>query len=457
MLRNLFCFVLLIILSSCQLNATHIAGGHITYEFQNFNSDSTQATYSIKVTMFRDVSSSGATFDNDAAFGLYSKTETSSWEHDKTIYQNPGVVDKVLISDPSCLHGLDYEKASYEWIVTLDIDGSDYLIAYQRCCRTPSLTNIINPSETGIALQVEITEESVLTGNSSPALSQDPSFLTCISSPIDWNTGLSDQENDELVYSFCTPLNGGGPMGNNSGCCDCIRPDPDICLPDFENILYGQGYSKEEPFLCEPKIEIDSNTGEVSGTPIEIGLYQYGICVEEYRSGVLMSRLYFDNQTVVQDCGSGEIDSSLVPFIYLDSDGDQYGSFDISMRSCIVLAGYANNADDCDDNNFRINPGAVEIPDNDIDENCDGIITHGVNLDSLELNLFPNPSLSHIFIGVELIGIKILIYDMQGKIIIEDFYSSEGIDVNALSTGVYYLQVIEDGGNRNWFDRFLKV
>lgn len=61
---------------------------------------------------------------------------------------------------------------------------------------------------------------------------------------------------------------------------------------------------------------------------------------------------------------------------YPDADNDTYGDNSSSSTlfcSAIPPAGYVSNNLDCDDADFDINPGALEIPSNSIDEDCDGI------------------------------------------------------------------------------------
>ncbi len=61
------------------------------------------------------------------------------------------------------------------------------------------------------------------------------------------------------------------------------------------------------------------------------------------------------------------------PTWWADSDGDDYGNPSASVASCERPAGYSDNAEDCNDSNAAIHPGATEVCDSDdTDENCDG-------------------------------------------------------------------------------------
>lgn len=57
---------------------------------------------------------------------------------------------------------------------------------------------------------------------------------------------------------------------------------------------------------------------------------------------------------------------------YVDADGDGFGVGNPILFCSDPGAGYSTNNDDCDDTDDTIYPGATEIPDDGIDQNCDG-------------------------------------------------------------------------------------
>ncbi|MFK8050402.1 MAG: CAP domain-containing protein [Halioglobus sp.] len=61
---------------------------------------------------------------------------------------------------------------------------------------------------------------------------------------------------------------------------------------------------------------------------------------------------------------------------YRDVDGDGFGRSSGAIESTEPIDGYVENAQDCDDNNNRIFPGAREEFDS-LDNNCDGVIDEG--------------------------------------------------------------------------------
>jgi gliding motility-associated-like protein len=68
------------------------------------------------------------------------------------------------------------------------------------------------------------------------------------------------------------------------------------------------------------------------------------------------------------------VDEGVQLYYYPDVDNDEFGVATDSIGSCSFIppAFYAANADDCNDGDYNINPGALELCGNDVDENCDG-------------------------------------------------------------------------------------
>ena len=57
---------------------------------------------------------------------------------------------------------------------------------------------------------------------------------------------------------------------------------------------------------------------------------------------------------------------------YRDADADLFGNRWHTLEALAQPAGYTDNNNDCDDSDIAVNPGEAEIPNNGVDENCDG-------------------------------------------------------------------------------------
>ncbi len=59
---------------------------------------------------------------------------------------------------------------------------------------------------------------------------------------------------------------------------------------------------------------------------------------------------------------------------YRDADADGYGNADATQTGCSAPVGYVVDVGDCDDSEATVHEGAVELCDDGLDNNCDGLL-----------------------------------------------------------------------------------
>lgn len=98
-------------------------------------------------------------------------------------------------------------------------------------------------------------------------------------------------------------------------------------------------------------------------------------------SSLVATGTYYVSQSI-GECESARtaVSITVIPAVtyYADADNDGFGNPEVTTQSCNgAPTGYVALNTDCNDNNAAINPNAVDVCYDGIDNNCDGIIDNG--------------------------------------------------------------------------------
>ena len=136
---------------------------------------------------------------------------------------------------------------------------------------------------------------------------------------------------------------------------------------------------------------------------------------------------------------------------YEDQDGDGYGNPEKTISACIQPEKYVQDHSDCNDENANIHPNAIEIPQDGIDQNCDGsdlIVSVLKSSENAAINLYPNPNTGHFNLSISQIPkghYNLIISDVTGRIITRNelFVTSSytSIPLTIEQSGSYFIQL----------------
>ncbi|MEP7321352.1 MAG: PKD domain-containing protein [Saprospiraceae bacterium] len=305
-LRTLICILLTIPVSISY--SRHIIGSDFYYECKGAGRATNTKTYELSLTIYRDCSNpAGSGYDPDASFGIY-RFNGTRYIYVTQFIINHGSISKIKPDNNPCLiipPNVCVEESNYSFAVDLPVIDETYVIYYMRCCRNNTIINLIAPNNTGATFFIEITPEAQKTCNNSPRFKFFPPIVICADFPFEVDQGAADNESDSLIYEFCTPYAGGGngagdPTGQGVGC-GAVRPNPQICAPPFQFVDFAPPFNTEEP-MGKGVLILDRFTGKLSGRPTDLGQYVVGICVKEFRNGILIGSIHRDFQFNIGIC-----------------------------------------------------------------------------------------------------------------------------------------------------------
>jgi gliding motility-associated-like protein len=291
--RNIL-LILVSLLGFSHLKATHIVAGNITYK--HISGDD----YQITLTLRRDclLGAPDAQFDNPASVWIFTGGGVqATWLGNNGVIRMPfmssDTLNEYIRSDCGfegtqvCVH-----QTTYRSNVRLPFRAGGYLLAYQRCCRNETILNITDPKQTGATYWTEVSEKALQLRNNSPVFREWPDVYICANKPLVFDHGATDIDGDSLVYKLCTPSSGA----------TLANPKPDIAdPPPYDLVNWRAPYGLDNMFGGTP-LKINSKTGEFTGMPNLVGQFLVGVCVEEYRKGVLIGTTRRDFQYNMRIC-----------------------------------------------------------------------------------------------------------------------------------------------------------
>ena len=278
--------------------AAHIKGGFFTYQYLGPGSG-TNLKYKITLTVYMICTANSQQVSSSINFSIFSASTNQFIRDESVSISNQYFLDKVF--DEPCITG-DQRKCYY-LIVVYDLPSVElpstpdgYTIAYQRCCRIAGINNVVGSGNVGNTFSINIpgTAAGVNTEmNSSPVFLVNDTAVVCSSSFFSYSFKASDINlQDSLSYEFCDALSGA----------DAGNPAPATATnPPYNSIPYQSPYSGAQPMGAG--VTINPKTGLISGiAPGVTGQFVIGVCVSEWRQGVVIARTRKELHVEVSNC-----------------------------------------------------------------------------------------------------------------------------------------------------------
>lgn len=344
-------FALCLIISSSSF-AGHIIGGEVYYD--SLGNDMYRVTFEV----YRDCA--GITFDNPLEYTVFTSTGAifSVYPIFLTVPDTlPLVYDDPCVTPPNdvCI-----ERAVYVDTIMLPATPDGYYITYQRCCWANNILNILDPANWGLTITVAVPGTNLVgtEDNNCARFTNYPPIVLCSNNTLTFDHSATDIDADSLVYSMCTPKTIDLGVGGIN-----TVPNPEYAAP-YADVTWESGFSGVQPWGPGSNVTIDPQTGMMDITPGLIGTYVAGVCVEEYRNGLLINKKVrtFGYRVVTCDVEL-PIEVSLLGLGSLVEDCSAAGfiiertNVDTAFTVQILISGTATNGTD-----YNFLPSSITIP-----------------------------------------------------------------------------------------------
>jgi len=298
-MKSSLLIIILLIFSLTPTRATHIVGGEIQLSLVK---NQAGVTHKLDLNLyFDDINGQIGAIDQTLNLGIFRKSDNLLMG-----YTTLPLVNNNLISytNPACVQNNSVRTRLLQYSVFINLppdnfsDTQGYYIAWERCCRNSTITNIQNPAGAGAVFYLEFPaqkQNGTTFSDSSPTLKTLTGDYICLNRPFTFEFGAIDADGDSLVYSLVTPYNG----FNNS-----TNPKPFLAQgsSNYPLIQWGSGYDLKNIMAGPDPLRVNSKTGQLTMTVSKEGLYVFCVLTEEYRKGVKIGEVRRDYQLKAIDC-----------------------------------------------------------------------------------------------------------------------------------------------------------
>ncbi len=277
-------------------SATHIVGGE--FEIIHIEGD----RYMFRLIQYFDfINGNPNAEDLEINASIFRKSD-NLLKRGVRMYQT--VDTFVQYSNPSCSNDnvISTKRIVYQTELTLDPEEYDdpegYYLVWERCCRNNTITNIVDPENTGQTFYLEfppLMKNGERFINSTPSLFPPLQDYACVNQFYYADFKGFDKDGDSLVYSLVTPFNSseaGAPLPNPL---PSPKPNPRI------EVNWLPGFSKDIQVDGPEPLNI-SQDGLLRVTPGNQGLFVFSVKCEEFRDGEKIGEVRRDFQLFVVDC-----------------------------------------------------------------------------------------------------------------------------------------------------------
>ncbi len=268
-----FLLILTLFFSYLWVDAKHITGGEMIYDYLGPGSTPNSKSYRITLRLFRDENCFGcAVMPPSVIIGVFSNNTSQTVQ---TVNIGISSTQQLSLNTlPSCITNpptLTYTAGYYTFEIELTDNTQGYTAAYQTCCRIDDIANI--PNSVGATYTTVIPGTNTIGTNGTDNSSRFAQGISvvCYDKPFTLDFSATDPDDDRLEYSLCDAYNGGSATNANP-----INP----AAPPYGTISYINGYTGTLPL--GNKASINTQTGIISGIAPAAGKYVVSVCVNSY-------------------------------------------------------------------------------------------------------------------------------------------------------------------------------